>query len=74
MEPDTALTLGCVIGMWAIPAMVSALVDKRRPRLSIAMILAAGGLIYYAYQNNPGGYELAEVPDIFVTVIGRMLQ
>ena len=53
-------------GEGAIPAS-----DSRAPRASALTVLIGGALILYAVQSKPGGYELGEVPDVFVSVVGR---
>ena len=73
MEPDIALVLGIVIGALSIPSILSALSDSRAPRASAVTILIAGGLVLYAMQTKPGGYELDQIPDVVVNVIARYL-
>ncbi len=73
MDPDLALVLGIVIGALSIPSILSAFSDKRAPRASALTILIAGGLILYAVQTKPKGYQLGEVPDVFVDVVARYL-
>lgn len=73
MEPDLALTLGVVIAAFSIPSILSALSDSRAPRASALTVLIGGGLILYAIQTNPGGYAMADVPDVFVRVVGQFM-
>ncbi|MBE1285618.1 MAG: hypothetical protein GJ676_20065 [Rhodobacteraceae bacterium] len=73
MDPDLALVVGIVIAGFAIPSVMSALSDRRAPRASMVTILIAGGLVLYATATKPGGYEIAEVPDVFFEVLGRFL-
>lgn len=49
------------------------LADGRVPRAAAITIMVAGGLIVLAIRDNPGGYELADIPDIFVKVVGRYI-
>lgn len=73
MDPDLALTLGLVIAAFSIPSILSALSDSRAPRASALTVLIGGGLILYAVQTKVGGYTLDQVPDIFVSVVGRYM-
>ncbi|SFE76044.1 hypothetical protein SAMN04488523_11058 [Sulfitobacter brevis] len=73
MDPDLALVLGVVIAAFSIPSIMSALSDKRAPRASALTVLIAGGLILYAAQSKPGGIQLDEVPDVFVSVVARYM-
>ncbi|MFC6639558.1 hypothetical protein GV827_12280 [Sulfitobacter sp. JBTF-M27] len=71
MDPDLALSLGLVVAAFSIPSILSAISDSRAPRASALTVLIGGALILYAVQSKPGGYELGEVPDVFVSVVGR---
>ncbi|MFC3613736.1 hypothetical protein ACFORG_08175 [Lutimaribacter marinistellae] len=73
MDSDLALILGLVIGFLAIPAIVSAYSDGRRPIAAILVLLIAAGLVAFAASSRPGGYRLAEIPDVFYTVVARFL-
>ncbi|UWR26766.1 hypothetical protein K3757_02220 [Sulfitobacter sp. S223] len=71
MDTDLALVIGIILAALSVPSILSAISDRRAPRASAITILIAGGLILFAVQGKPGGYNLAELPDIFVTVIAR---
>ena len=73
MDPDLALVLGLIIGGLSVPGMMSAVSERRAPRASMLTILIAGGLLYYALDQKPGGYELRDIPDAFIDVIARFL-
>ena len=73
MDTDLALILGLVIGGFAIPALVSSYSDRRAPRISMLMFLLSGGLIIYALLAQPGGYRIAQLPEVFFGVIARFM-
>ena len=73
MDPDLALVIGVVLGVLSVPSILSALSDKRAPRASAITVLIAGGLILLAIQSKPGGLEMEQIPDIFVSVIARYM-
>ena len=73
MDSDLALVIGLVLAALTVPSILSALSDKRAPRASAITILIAGGLIVFAVQDKPGGYQLAQLPDVFVNVIARYM-
>ena len=56
MSPDLYLVLGIFMAGFSIPSVLSALSDRRAPRVSAITILIAGGLILLAIQTQPGGY------------------
>ncbi|WP_299348491.1 hypothetical protein [uncultured Shimia sp.] len=74
MQPDYLLTIGLVLGLFSIPAMLSAYADQRAPRASMASFILAAAIIAFAYVRHPGGYELADVPNVVVAVIADILK
>lgn len=70
MEPDLVLVAGVVLAALSVPSILSAISDGRGPRASALTILIAGGLILYALKAQPGGYTMAEIPEVFVRVFG----
>lgn len=73
MDTDLVLLVGIAIAALSIPSVLSALSDRRAPRASAITILIAGGLIVFAMQGKPGGYRLAQMPDVVVNVIARYM-
>lgn len=71
MDADLALSLGLVIAAFSVPSILSAVSDRRAPRASALTVLIGGALILYAMQSRPGGYELSDIPDVFVSVVAR---
>ncbi|SLN22109.1 hypothetical protein [Roseisalinus antarcticus] len=73
MDSDLVFVIGIIILAFAIPAIVSAISDGRTPRGAALMILIGGGLTALAVNQQPGGFQVSEIPDVFVRVIGRYL-
>jgi hypothetical protein len=73
MDTDLALIIGLVLGALSVPSILSAFSDKRAPRASALTILIAGGLILYAMQMKPGGYQISDVPDVFVSIVAKYM-
>ncbi len=73
MPPDLSLVIGLILAGFSIPSILSALTEGRAPRASAITILIAGGLILYALQNQPGGYTIADIPEVFVRVIATYI-
>ena len=73
MDPDTSLVVGMALVALSIPAIMSALSDRRAPRAAAVTLVIAGGLVVYAVNAKPGGYRLQDVPDVLYSVIGDML-
>jgi len=71
MDSDLALVIGMVIAVFSVPSVLSAISDGRAPRASALTILIGGGLILFAIQTHPGGYALADVPDVVMEVVAR---
>jgi len=73
LDSDLFLVLGIILAGFAIPSVLSAMTDRRAPRASAVTILIAGGMILYAIQTQPGGYQLDKIPDVFVRVFARFI-
>ena len=66
---DLIMVLGvCVFGL-AFPAMVGAFSRGAPPRAAMLAIFAGGVMMVYANSQRPGGYSVAEMPDVFIKVI-----
>lgn len=72
MDPDLFLVIGIIIGVLAIPSLLSAYAESRAPRMGAIFVLISGVLIVLAVKNKAGGYEIAQLPDVFFRVIGRL--
>ena len=73
MDPDLALILGLVLVVLSIPSMVAAFSDGHAPRVAALTLIAGGVLVIWALWTKPGGYTIRDVPDTFMTVVGRYL-
>lgn len=73
MDPDLMLVFGLVIGGFSIPSMMGALADGRVPRAASIAVLVGGGLVALAVNDKPSGYALADIPDVFVSVVARYI-
>ena len=73
MNPDLAMLIGIVLGVFTVPSIMSAISDGRAPRVAAFTMIAAGVLILWAVTNKPGGYSFSELPDVLVRVIARYL-
>ena len=66
---DLIMVLGVVIFFLAFPAMVGAFSRGAPPRAAMLAIFAGGVMMVYANASRPGGYSVAEMPQVFVKVI-----
>jgi len=73
MDPDLMMVIGLVIGGFSIPSIMGALADGRVPRAAAITVMVAGGLIALAIRDNPGGYAINDIPDVFVSVVARYI-
>ena len=73
MQTDLFLVAGIVIASLAVLSVLAAFADSRLSRGGLLMLLAGAALVALALTQRPGGYRLAEVPDAFYRVIGRVL-
>ncbi len=73
MDPDLALIIGLILGVFSVPSIMSAFSEGRAPRVAAITIIAAGGLVIWAIGHKPGGYSINEIPDIFVRVVAMFI-
>jgi hypothetical protein len=73
VDPDLLLVIGLVIGGFSIPSILGAIADGRVPHAAAIAVMIAGGLIVLAIRENPGGYAINDVPDVFVNVMARYI-
>jgi|TARA_B110000908_G_C10129335_1_gene391440 hypothetical protein len=73
MDPDLLIVIGLVVGGFSIPSILGAIADGRVPRAAAIAVMVAGGLIVLAINENPGGYTITDMPDVFVSVVARYI-
>ncbi|MBN9886856.1 hypothetical protein [Salipiger abyssi] len=74
MSPDHLLVLGLFLAVIAVPAMLSAYSDGRRPFVGAVVAVVAVAVLLHGNTKQPDGYRLADVPDAVYGVIGDMLR
>ncbi len=74
MNSDYLLTVGLILGLFSIPAMVSAYADRRSPRASMSAFILSFSIIVGAYITHPGGYALSDMPNVVVAVIADIIK
>jgi hypothetical protein len=67
------LVIGVILGVFSVPAILSAISEGRAPRVAALTIIASGALVLYAVNTHPGGYGLRDVPGAFVRVVASFL-
>jgi uncharacterized membrane protein len=73
MNTDIIFVVGFIIAVLSIPAIVSAFSDSRTPRVPAIVVLIGGLMIGYAMNERPGAYSFETMPDVFVRVIGKVM-
>lgn len=73
MDPDLVLSVGLVLGVLSIPAILSALSEGRSPLAGGMALIAACGLVFLAWRTSPEGYGLRDLPHVLIEVIARYL-
>ena len=67
------MVIGVVLGVFSVPAILSAFADGRAPRVAAFIILAGGSLMLWALTQEPGGYTLLDIPNAFVRVVAHFI-
>jgi formate-dependent nitrite reductase membrane component NrfD len=71
MDTDLVLTVGIVLLVLSVPALLSAWAESRAPRMGAIMAIAALGMILAALLVKPGGYAFNQVPGVMIDVVAR---
>ena len=71
MDTDLILTMGIVLLVLSFPSLLSAWVEGNPPRLGSVMLIVALGMILTAVLNEPGGYDLNQVPTVMISIVSR---
>lgn len=75
LDPDLIFVIGLVVGVLAVPALLSAYSEGRSPRAAAIMIMICAGLIAVAVLQKPAGsYSFGKIPQIFTEVVGDILR
>ena len=73
MNNDQILVIGIILCALSLPSLLAAYSEARAPRAGAIMLLVGGVLVVSALVRQPTGYTFAEIPHIFVRVIGGLL-
>jgi len=73
MDTDLMLVAGLIICALSIPSLLAAFSESRAPRAGAIMVLIGGVLLVVALTQKPSGYTFAEIPQVFVSVIARLI-
>lgn len=74
MDTDLIIVVGIVSILLAIPSLLSSWVDGTVPRTGAILVLIGGVLIAVALTQHAHRYTFAELPDVFMRVIGRLVK
>ena len=73
MNNDQMLVIGIVLCALSLPSLLAAYSEARAPRAGAIILLIGGVLVVVALSRQPSGYTFAEIPDVFVRVIGGLM-
>ena len=73
MDNELLLIVGMILGVLSFPSMLSAFTEGRSPRVATITIMIGGSMILWALMNEPAGFRVDDIPEIFARVIARYL-
>lgn len=74
MDTDLIIVVGILAILLAVPTLLSAWVDGTVPRTGAILVLVGGVLVVVALTQHGRAYTFAEMPDVFMRVIGRLIK
>ncbi len=72
MDTDLYLTIGIILGLLTLPALLNAWTEGRPPRAGAIALMIAIILIAIALTQRPSGYAFGEIPEAMLRVFGRL--
>ena len=73
MDNDLLFVIGLVLGGFSVPSIISALSEGRAPRVASIVVVLSGVMVVHAISYMPGGYQINDIPQIFIDVVGRYI-
>jgi hypothetical protein len=73
VSDDVMFVIGLVLGGFSLTSLIAAHADHRSFRGAITIAAVAVVLVAAAVLRNPGAYSVAGIPDVFLRVIGAVL-
>jgi hypothetical protein len=70
---DYIFMVGVVMAAFALPSYLNAWTEGRFPRSALSCVIFSGVCLTVAQQIHPVGYRAAEVPEVFVRVLGQFV-
>jgi len=70
---DILLVIATIVGILSVSSIVAAWTVKRWPFAAMISFAIATGLVVYVHLSEPGGLELLDIPNAFITVAARVL-
>ncbi len=74
MRFDILLVVGSVLAVFSVVAVLTALVEGRRPRVAAIMVLISGGILALAVMQADRPLRWEDVPNAFVSVVAAILK
>lgn len=66
---DLIMVMGVIVLFLAFPSAVGAFSRGAPPRAAMLALFGGGVMVLYANSSRPGGYTMAEMPDLFMKVL-----
>ena len=73
MTGDYFMAAAVISGLLAIPSLLSSFADGRRPVMALILACLCIGFGFVAWRMTPGGYQIYDIPDVFIRVIARIM-
>lgn len=73
MDTDLIFVAGVFVAGLSIPSILTSFIDQRTPRAGAIGVLVGGGFMIFASMNKVGGYDLTDIPEVVIDVIGKII-
>ena len=70
---DILLVVGSILAVLSTVAVLTALIEKRRPRVAAIVVVISGGILLLAATQAQDGFQFSDIPNAFVKVIAMIV-
>lgn len=73
MSFEILLVTGSILAVLSTVAVLTALIEKRRPRVAAVVVVISGALLVFAATMAGDNFQLSDIPNAFVKVVAMIV-
>jgi len=73
MQQDIALAAGIILAVLSVVSVLTALIERRSPRVASVVVVIAGGLLLWAIGADADGFSWSDIPEAFINIVAAVV-